>query len=165
MFPISKEERLPITIDGIIYTCIPPVGEIEALLVEYTSNETDMEDYNLASNYALAVKEIESKFKNKKKPKKKAWENLISKIMLSQVNKSKEENTLEKGVKKMNKLIDKIVVAWEVIPKYYKPDQLKLIAKFPTCREPSSVLTLGIKTEIISWYFSQFQATDEEAKN
>lgn len=166
MFPISRDERLKVTIGGIEYHCIPPVGDIEDELINYTKSEDVFEKGDLAGNYSLAVNELEKDFKGKKRPKLNKWNQLITERMTKFVSKTIKSNPIDNGVAKMNDLIDKLVTNWVPKSRQFKGTNAIKIAKFPKDNKPSQLLTIGIKTNIISWYFEQFNSDDiEESKN
>lgn len=148
MIPLSRDQKLRKTIDGVTYIFIPPVGDLEIELISMTSKD----DYEyLPGQYEKATQELEEEYVGKRKPKKDKWEELIKQKILEDY---KEEDVLKKRAGEIDALINKVLIGWEgedVIP-------------FPD-NNPSSNLPFVLKSKLYNWYQGQWLLEEGELKN
>ena len=154
MIPISKDQKLHHTEDGVKYSFHPPIGETEDFIIEWGSGE-DRELFNKSKAiYPMAAEQLEKEFKGRRKPKKEEWTKLIEKrtmkIILENVS-DEEDDTVERN----KKLIDKILFAWE---------SKKNIPAFPKDNKPSKFLPAPLIALLIKWYMGNYSLNVDEVK-
>lgn len=144
MIPISRNQHISTTIDGVTYNALPPVGDLEMKLFKFfdTTAITPAE-------YAKAETELVAEYAGNRKPKKTQWEKLIKERAI-------ENGDTEDYVGKMGKLLNLVLVSWDStehdLPDFINGD---CAADIPT----------ALKTNLFNWYWSQFNVDVEEAKN
>ena len=146
MIPISRDVRLKKKLDGVTYSFLPPVGDIEIELLNSTPQI--MDDSELKIAYDKVSAEMEKEYKGKRKPVKKKWEEMISERIKNNVPK---EN-IDRTIKIMRDTINMVLVSWDAK------------AKFPK-GEPSTCLTMDMVRELYEWYWEQYPLKLDELKN
>lgn len=156
MIPISKDQKLKFEFDGVIYSFNPPIGELEIELQGYLSKD-DSSNVKIAKGlYPEAVKQLENEYKGKRKPQKKQWTKLIETRLAELMGESGvDDSDVQDGIDETNKIIDLVLCGWE---------SEKEIPAFPE-NNPSQYLTSPLKNKLMSWFWEQYTATEEELKN
>jgi hypothetical protein len=148
MLPISRDSRIKKEFYNVKYVFLPPVGDVELFLINPVEEEYTVEQMREA--YNLAKKDIDSEFKGKKLPNKKKMTELLEvRTRLYLPQKSGNDVSL------INETIDKILVGWEGLKD----------VKFPDDGRPSLNLPMALKTEMYTWYWSQYNLSEDEVKN
>ena len=156
MIPLSKDQKLKHTIDGVTYKFHPPIGEIEEQLISATT-DSDNEIFALTKSlYPKAEKELEAEYKGKRKPKKEAWNKLVEARILKLLPEDAVKADDKSAFKQNKSQIDLILCGWE--SKLEIPD-------YPTEGKPSDFLPLPLISKLVGWYNNQYSLTQEELKN
>lgn len=144
MIPISRDQRLTKEIDGVVYSFLPPVGDLE---IELVFNRSPDEIVDASKHYDDAVKIL--KDGGNKKPSEKQIKNQIM-LMLP------KENTAMKQAKENDELINRVCVGWESnehkLPEFKKGD----------C---AGDMCFSLKSNIYAWYWGQIHLGEKEVKN
>lgn len=144
MIPISRDQRLTKEIDGVVYSFLPPVGDLEIELIFNRSTE-DMVD--TSKYYDEAVKIL------KEGGKKRPSDNQIKDQIMLMLPK---ENTGMKQAKEMNELIDRVCVGWE--------SKEHLLPEF-CAGDCAADMCFSLKNAIYAWYWDQIHLGEKEVKN
>ncbi len=146
MLPISRDTRIPKSFYGVEYSFLPAVGDVETFLMSSIKEDYTIEQ--LRESYNSALVDLEKEYKGKRKPQKKQWEALL----VERQRKYLPDNGND--IKMVNDTIDKILVGWDIKD-----------IEFPDDGRPSNMLKLALKTEMYTWYWGEFNLSEDEAKN
>jgi len=157
MIPISREQKLKHTIDGVTYSFHPPVGDMEIQLQEYLNKDSGSNIKRAKGLYPKAVEELEKEYKGKKKPPKGKWNKLIEARLTKLMEDSGvSDDDVQAGIDEANNIIDLVLCGWE--------SKIPEVPKFPE-GNPSQYLTTPLKNKLMSWYWENYTTTEEELKN
>ena len=155
MIPLSKDQKLKHTIDGVTYSFHPPIDEIEVKLQEYLNRD----DSDLKASKALlpeARKQLEKEYKGRKIPKKEEWNEIIGARIIELMERDGiKEKSIESSIKESTDMLAVILCGWggrDDIPEFNK-------------EAPCQGLTLIIKQRLFNWYLTQYTTTEDELKN
>lgn len=148
MIPISKDQKLQKTIDGVTYFFHPPVGEMEMKLFSAFPED----NYNLSPNYAKAAAELEKEYNGKRHPQKAKWEELIKDRIMTYINSSE---IIQKQIDNMDNILNMSLCDW-------KSDK-KECPVFPKDK-PYLMLPMELKRVLFEWYWDQFNLGSKELK-
>jgi len=149
MIPISYNQKLKKTVDGVNYYFHPPVGEMEISLIYSQSDETK----DIPQDYNKALKALEKEYKGKRRPKKDKWEELIKNKIISFIS---NEEAMHRHIAKIDILINMSLCNWT--------STNKNVPKFPL-KEPAKCLPIELKRILYEWYWEQFNLSQDELKN
>ena len=146
MIPISRDQKITKKIDGVVYTFLPPVGDLEIDIIFSAQLTGDVFDQDLGKYYDEAVKIL------KKNGKRKPTEEQIKKQIMTMLPK---ENTGKRQAKDIDNLINKTCVGWA-------SDK-----ELPEFKEGDCAADMGfsLKRELYEWYWEQINLGEAEAKN
>jgi len=152
MIPVSRDTRLPKTIAGVTYQCLPPVGDLEIELIAL-SGEAATE---LSPQYEAARAAVLAEIGDAPLPDKKEMIRRISKKMQETAAAAANGGAkFREDAKKVDQAVDLFLTGWE------GPG----VPEFPTGGRPSAMMKLKVKKELYEWYFEQFDLGVEELKN
>jgi len=146
MLPISRDTRIKKAFYGVEYSFLPAVGDVETFLMSSIKEDYTIEQ--LRESYNSALVDLEKEYKGRRKPQKKQWEALL----VERQRKYLPDNGND--IKMVNETIDKILVGWDIKD-----------IKFPDDGRPSNMLKLALKTEMYTWYWGEFNLSEDESKN
>lgn len=148
MIPISRDQKIKNSIDGVIYSFHPPVGDLEIDLISTFDAESDID---LKPYYKKAAAELEREYKGKRKPKKERWEKLIVDRIKSYTNTT---DNMKNQLKSMNTILNMGLCGWV---------SKKKIPAFPK-ENPADLLPIELKRRLFEWYWGQFNLDEDEVK-
>jgi len=141
---LSWADKISTTIGGMVFTCHPPVGEIEMRAMR-------LNDLGIAPRMvADARRELGSDATDE------AVRDLAVKKIAETV--SADEGLIYKQAAARDELVDLVVCGWIGV------DGTK-VPEFPADGKPSAVLPMVLKKRICDWYEDQFVTTVDEVKN
>jgi len=152
MIPISRDQHLKHTIDGVTYLMLPPVGDVEVKVVNCVSRD----DYNIQmmnKHYDRAVEDLGGKLKGMKKTNSK-YQRLVKEKILEYIEEDKDAK-YEFDSQQLDDLINIILVGWES-----KAHKLPEFKKGDCAGDMQSML----KSKLQAWYISQYNPGDDEVK-
>ena len=146
MIPISRDQKLTKEIDGVVYSFLPPVGDLEIDLIFSAQLTGDIFEQDLAKHYEEAVKILKNG--GKKKPTEDQIKNQIMTML-------PKENTGRKQAKDIDNLINKTCTGWtsdEELPEFKQGD----------C---AADMGFSLKRQLYEWYWEQINLGEKEVKN
>ena len=144
MIPISRDQKIKKVIDGVTYSFLPPVGDLE---IDIIFSHSNIFNENYEKYYDDAIKIL--KKDGKKKPSEKGIKDKIMSMI-------PPENTGKSNAKGIDTLINKVLTGWEStdldLPEFISGD----------C---AADMPFELKQIIYGWYWDQIDITGEEVKN
>jgi hypothetical protein len=148
MIPVSRDQLIKREVDDVLYSFLPPVGDVE---MDVLNSQEDVID--VKPHYAKAESELEAEYKGKRKPKKDQWQKLIKDRIMTYIDESESKGN---NLKKIDSLINITLMKWESekhdLPEFKKGD----------C---AGDMPSGLKIDLYNWYWDQFNLPGDELKN